>query len=206
LFNQQREKALFSPFPSYGALTRFHSCSVSCSRIHRENHPPDPEKPIENVADDATTRTPAKNTDDSGDPYRILVEHNADIKKLFKKWPNLKADLIQILGATLPPQDTGGDVIRSGLPFKLQNPGALSGKKQPTWTRDEGLRRATEALREARTNPGDKGDGVREYCELVWYLLSRPGGTKLASSAREAAREEEEARIKKLIEEEKSHD
>ncbi len=35
-----------------------------------------------------------------------------------------------------------------------------------------GLRRGREALRDARTDPGEDGDGVREYCELVLHLLS----------------------------------
>lgn len=46
-------------------------------------------------------------------------------------------------------------------------------KKHP-WTKAEGLRHGAEALRKARTDPSETGDGVREFCELVSYLLATP--------------------------------
>lgn len=35
-----------------------------------------------------------------------------------------------------------------------------------------GLRKGASALKKARTDPTDRGDGVREFCDAVLYLLS----------------------------------
>jgi hypothetical protein len=35
------------------------------------------------------------------------------------------------------------------------------------------LRKGAAALRKARTDPSETGDGVREFCELVLFLLSK---------------------------------
>jgi len=73
--------------------------------------------------------------------------------------------------------------------------------RQPQpWTKEVGLRRGAEALRRARTDPSDTGDGVREFCEVVRYLLNqrREGVEKV----REEVVAEETRVIERLLREE----
>jgi zinc finger HIT domain-containing protein 3 len=128
----------------------------------------------------APPRSPKRKREDD-DPYSILLEHRSEFRRLFKKHPMLVDELTRIDRATLPPQN--GDVIKGGLPFKLRDPSNF-GKKPRVWTREVGLRTGAAVLRKARTDPGDRGDAVREYCDLVLYLLSRPGGTKITNVVR----------------------
>ena len=66
-----------------------------------------------------------------------------------------------------------------------------------------GLRRAQQALRHARTDPGEDGDGVREYCELVVHLLSGAGRTDATELVRHEVVQEEVKAIERLINMEK---
>lgn len=103
---------------------------------------------------------------------------------------------------TLPPKDEQQQPQqRGGLPWTLaQAPGYES--KRPKWTHDTGLRRGKQALRKARTDPGEDGDAVREYCELVLHLLSRekedPG--HVTDLIRQQVTKEDVKLIEKLIE------
>ena len=75
-------------------------------------------------------------------------------------------------------------------------------RKEP-WSQNVGLRLGTAALRKARTDPGDVGDGVREYCDLVLYLLSKSGRDDATRVARQQAAAEEASTIQQLLVEEK---
>lgn len=143
------------------------------------------------------------------DPYKILLDHSADIQRLFKKHPDLKTALVDIQRATDPPAESQM-ARQSALPFGrstfVANGARGNDRQQPPWSRDEGLRNGAAALRAARTDPGDKGDGVREYCELVLYLLSKPAGSQLATAVRQEVLDEETKTISQLMEQEKELD
>ena len=64
-----------------------------------------------------------------------------------------------------------------------------------------GLRRGAEALRKARTDPSDTGDGVREFCDLVRLLLGRGKGDAERAVQEEVAAEEARV-IERLMREE----
>ncbi|TLD25022.1 hypothetical protein PspLS_05710 [Pyricularia sp. CBS 133598] len=151
-------------------------CSVPCSRIHKETHPPSslPPKPPPPVNRSAAAKTGRQH------PFSIL-DDSPELRNLFKKYPNLPSTLNQIHSATLPPKKEPG--TRGGFPWKLSDvdsrlldgtgrPGGGRKKNEP-WSQDVGLSRGRAALRKARMDPSDVGDGVREYCELVLYLLSK---------------------------------
>lgn len=118
--------------------------------------------------------------------------------QLFKRYPSLPTKLTNIHVATLPPEEEqpGG----GGLPWNLQQaPGYQH--KQPKWTHDLGLRRGKEALRKARTDPGEDGDAVREYCELVLHLLSKQESTGgVTDLVREQVMKQDVQLIEKLME------
>ncbi|KAK4101541.1 hypothetical protein N658DRAFT_496418 [Parathielavia hyrcaniae] len=143
------------------------SCSAACSKQHRENHAPDPPKPEPSSA----TSNPNQNTPTDDDPYSILLDHRDAFQRLFARYPSLAAELTRIQATTLPPAES------SGSGFNIPGLGAFSANtgrnRQVPWTKDVGLRRGADALRRARTDPNDTGDGVREFCELVRFLLSK---------------------------------
>lgn len=164
-----RRDALLTPRPT--------SCSVVCFRTHKENHPPDP--PESKLPSKPAAPTPVPNEKQArkrdAHPFSVL-DDGPELGRLFAKYPTLPTRLESIHAATLPPRDeqpaTTATQQRGGLPWTLaQAPGYQS--KKPKWTHDTGLRRGKEALRKARTDPGEEGDAVREYCELVLHLLSR---------------------------------
>lgn len=152
------------------------SCSVVCFRKHKENHPPDPVLPPETVAKEATDGH--NKTRKREHPFAVL-DDSPELQRLFKKYPSLPSKLTHIHKATLPPKDEQQQTPgRGGLPWNLnQAPGYQS--KKPRWSHDTGLKRGKEALRKARTDPGEDGDAVREYCELVLYLLSKQKDTEV---------------------------
>ncbi|KAK4122727.1 hypothetical protein N657DRAFT_691210 [Parathielavia appendiculata] len=142
-------------------------CSVACSKQHKENHPPDPPKSDQTFA----ALNTAQNTPADDDPYSILLDHRNAFQRLFARYPSLAAELTRIQATTLPPAETPGSAFNiPGLGPFTANTGR---NRQEPWTKDVGLRRGAEALRKARMDPSDTGDGVREFCELVRFLLSK---------------------------------
>ncbi|KAK0612881.1 hypothetical protein B0T17DRAFT_499167 [Bombardia bombarda] len=142
-------------------------CSVACSKIHQENHPPT--EPSAQTKQQQQQQQPAPEpTASDNDPYSVLLDHHAEFNRLFTKYPNLQTELLRIEDVTLPPSE--GSPFGGGSGLQLNIPG-----RQPprVWSRDMGLRKGVAALRKARTDPGDKGDGLREFCELVLYLLDK---------------------------------
>ncbi len=160
-------------------------CSIACNRVHKENHFLDPPPP------ESETKPPPASTTTNNDPYSVLLDHHKEFTRLFQKYPNLESELLRIQQTTLPPSENpdgsgSGGGSSNGIPLKTGNQrfGGSGGKKTHTWSREAGLRRGAAALRKARTDPGDRGDGVREFCDLVLYLLSaRSNGQQLNGSA-----------------------
>jgi len=184
-----------SPREPEALLSDIPSCSVACSKAHRENHPPEEErKPPVPVAPDAPL--PDKK---STHPFSVL-DDSKELQRLFARYPMLKAKLERIHDTTLPGEED--DVQKGGLPRKPQ-PSQTHGRKPAVWTPEVGLRRAQQALRRARTDPGEDGDGVREYCELVVHLLSRAGRTDATEMVRHEVVQEEVKAIEWLMNTEK---
>ncbi|KAH8899629.1 hypothetical protein GQ53DRAFT_318969 [Thozetella sp. PMI_491] len=168
-------------------------CSVACNRIHKENHPPVPER----TALPTSTPKPKRKWEDD-DPYGVLLEHLDEFQRLFRKYPNLENELNQIGKATLPPPN-------GHLPPRHKNQHGFHKKNRP-WTKEDGLRKGAAALRKARTDPSEKGDAVREYCELVLHLLSKPGDSKATRLVREAVVAGDTKAIEQLMQDEKDKD
>jgi len=187
------------------------SCSVACNRIHKENHPPPSE------TNTKPTQPPAPTAQANTDPYRVLLDNQSEFARLFKKYPFLQTELSRIQQTTLPPDtDTNSRGSVNGFPQPVKQP---YGKKQHTWSREAGLRQGAAALRQARTDPTDRGDGIREFCDLILYLLNAsktsggeaggPGGPKmkdLTEVVREEVAAEEANIIERLLQEETSDD
>ncbi|KAG8160415.1 hypothetical protein KVR01_009951 [Diaporthe batatas] len=175
-------------------------CGIfACFRPHKENHPPveaqpaqPPPKPTEPGTNDDSRPNKRK-----AHPFNIL-DDSPELAQLFKRYPSLPTKLTNIHVATLPPEDEQPG--RGGLPWNLQQAPGYQHKK-PRWTHDLGLRRGKEALRKARTDPGEDGDAVREYCELVLHLLSKQEATGgVTDLVREQVMKQDVQLIEKLME------
>ncbi len=175
------------------------SCSVACNRIHKENHPP----PSEMERGDPAPSQPQKRQREEDDPYRVLLDHQPEFERLFKKHPGLVDELNRIDKATFPPSH--GDGGKGNMPFKHKHMRGNAHRQRP-WTQEDGLRRGAAVLRKARTDPGDRGDAVREYCELVLYLLSKPGGNKMNNVVREEVNAGDARVIEELMQVEGEND
>ncbi|KAJ4153887.1 hypothetical protein LMH87_010354 [Akanthomyces muscarius] len=183
-------------------------CSVACSKVHRENHPPDPEpKPSEpsQAAAPPTTETPtaaaaaAANANDRSNPFRALDSASDKLQMLFTKYPDLPAQLADIHAATQPPSDEATQ--NSSIPASLLK--GLPSKKD-AWNHDVGIKNGKEALRKARRADGVAGEAVREYCELIAYLMNgQAGGAEAAALLQKEAAMQDSELIERLLEEEK---
>ncbi|KAK3490736.1 uncharacterized protein B0T23DRAFT_168557 [Neurospora hispaniola] len=211
-------------------------CSVACNKSHKVNHPPPSEvqpKPSTNTQQQQQQQQPQPI---DTDPLAFLLPHAHHITRLLSKYPHLESRLNHILSQTLPPvnnpnglpvdPNTGFATTASGLPVRVNVPGyaSSSGKSyfkkdtQP-WSREVGLRRGAAALRSARTDPSETGDGIRELCETVLWLLNgqergelaRPSGNSngvgtsrrdVTQLVREKVVKEEQEVVKRLLEEE----
>lgn len=153
------------------------SCSVDCFRTHKVNHPPDPPKP--SLPPKPAAPEVKKTRKRNAHPFAVL-DDAPELGQLFKKYPTLPSKLTRIHAATLPPKDElPQQPGRGGLPWTLAQAPGYQQSKKPKWTHDTGLRRGKEALRKARTDPGEDGDAVREYCELILHLLSKEDSAKV---------------------------
>ncbi|OHW92065.1 hit zinc finger [Colletotrichum incanum] len=145
-------------------------CSVPCNKIHRENHPPDPEpsataKPP-NAGDPALEPPPSdapKPPRDPKNPFSVLDDSD-QLRYLFRRYPGLQRRLLDIIAATEPPpemQSTGSSLNDM---MKARAMAAANPKKEQ-WTHDVGIRNGREALRKARNAAGEDGEGANAAAE-----------------------------------------
>lgn len=170
-------------------------CSVACSRTHRDNHPPtDDDKPAASsgAGNASVTPTPAPTSNENRHPFSVL-DDSAELRRLFAKYPRLTRRLRQICEATQPPSQPSAaparEEARKRFPWDVAAAQGGNGSPRPDqpWTTEIGLRQGRKALCRARVDPSEDGDGVREYCELVLYLLSgQTGSTGAAGNASSA--------------------
>ncbi|KAK3947811.1 hypothetical protein QBC32DRAFT_75151 [Pseudoneurospora amorphoporcata] len=204
-------------------------CSVACNKSHKENHPPVSEPTPAQKQPPTQQSQPAKDDD----PLAFLLPHAHHITRLLNKYPHLESRLNHILAQTLPPSNnpqglavdpnTGFATTASGLPVRVQVPGYASSsgssymkKDTQPWSKEVGLRRGAAALKRARTDPTETGDGVRELCDTVLWLLKSQergelpapgiqngGGVRdVTQLVREEVVKEEQEVVKRMLEDE----
>ncbi|KAF4455982.1 Zinc finger HIT domain-containing protein 3 [Fusarium austroafricanum] len=170
-------------------------CSVACNKIHRENHPPDPEPPTPQPEPSQTRQPSQPQSCDPSNPFHAL-EGSDKLRLLFQKYPSLPEQLLKIDAATLPPSET-----KSAIPASL-----LKGlpPKQEAWNHDIGMQNGKEALRKARRADGEQGDAIREYSELILHLLNTENANADADSIlRQQIAQEDTKLIERLMAQEK---
>ncbi|KAM0204233.1 hypothetical protein ACHAPA_009332 [Fusarium lateritium] len=171
-------------------------CSVACNKIHRENHPPDPEPAQTSQPEPSQSQLPSRPPPaDPSNPFSAL-ERSEKLRLLFRKYPNLPEQLRKIDAATLPPPET-----KSSIPASL-----LKGlpPKQEAWNHDIGLQNGKEALRKARRAHGEQGDAIREYSELILHLMNAENAsTDVDNTLRQQLAQEDTKLIERLMAQEK---
>ncbi|KAF9870159.1 hit finger domain protein [Colletotrichum karsti] len=177
-------------------------CSVPCNKIHRENHPPDPEPaprtPAAAEPPEANVKAKAR---DPNNPFSVLDDSD-QLRYLFKRYPNLRSRLLDILAATEPPPELQGTGSSLNDMMKAKAMAAANPKKEQ-WTHDVGIRKGKEALRKARNAAGEEGEGVREYIELINHLVSKDEDAAAEEAIRKSAAERDTELIRRLMAEDR---
>lgn len=93
-----------------------------------------------------------------------MLDTSDDLRRLFRKYPNLAEQLLTIFAATQPPEEATDKRIPASLMQGVA--------KKETWNHDIGINNGKEALRKARDLKGEAGEAVREYSELVLHLMN----------------------------------
>ncbi|PHH72184.1 hypothetical protein CDD82_6133 [Ophiocordyceps australis] len=169
-------------------------CSVACNKTHQENHPPDskpepnpPPKPACDLISNTTRRD---------NPFQVL-DRSEKLSWLFRKYPNLPQQLLDIHAASQPPPHD---------PTK-QMPGSFKNgpSSRPQWTRDKGIQRGKAALRRARNRPGQEGEAIREYCTLISMLLNDDKEEDSRLLLQQQVKQDDAQLIRQLMQEEQPH-
>ncbi|KAH0427054.1 hit finger domain protein [Colletotrichum camelliae] len=167
-------------------------------KIHRENHPPDPE-PVPKPPVETPKPPGATKALDPKNPFSVLDDSD-QLRYLFKRYPSLKSRLLGILAATEPPPELQGTGNSLNDTMKARALAAANPKKEQ-WSHDVGIRNGKEALRKARTAAGEDGEGVREYIELINHLIRKGEDAGAEEAIRKSAAEKDTDLIRKLLEE-----
>ncbi|KAK7978346.1 hypothetical protein PG988_005836 [Apiospora saccharicola] len=164
-----------------------YTCSLPCSKAHREIHDKEPQPAAASSSGQATAAAEENEPEGGQSP----------LTKLFKKYPNLPHQLRAIADSTDPPKDESGNRLNF-------NPR----RKKEVWTKEIGLQNGMNALRKGLSSPrGADSEGLREYCELFKHQLAEKaeqGEDPDAELRRRAAQHDAEV-IRKLMEEDEKH-
>ncbi|OAQ74307.1 zinc finger domain-containing protein [Pochonia chlamydosporia 170] len=172
-------------------------CSVACNKIHKENHPPDPEpKSVEKpVVSEAASNGTGDATSNPSNPFHAL-EKSEQLQRLFRKYPCLQQKLLDIYAATQPPREDPEKRIPASLMQGVP--------KKDSWNHDIGIKKGKEALRRARRADGEAGEAIREYSELVLHLINTQDGKgEVATLLQQQAAQEDTKLIEQLLAQER---
>ncbi len=135
---------------------------------------------------------------DPKNPFRALDSSSDALDKLFARYPELPQQLLDIHAATQPPTEAGSET--KGIPASL-----LKGiPKKDNWNHDIGIKNGKEALRKARRAEGDRGEAIREYCELIAHLMNDDkAGSNMTSLLQQQTAAQDTELIESLLAKEK---
>ncbi|KAI1294035.1 hypothetical protein F5Y03DRAFT_326412 [Xylaria venustula] len=165
-----------------------YTCSLACSREHRDTHPAVEEKaetPRGNGLDEVVQ--PAISNQQRPEKLSDIAD-SPEYKTLLQRYPDLEQYLWNIATATDPPKPA-----RNGnIPRKANQP----------WTQEVGMSNAVHMVQSIKASPGDVRDALREFSDLVSIFKTRMQ-TQDDQMRRRRAEEDAEI-IGKLLREEKS--
>ncbi|KAH8167007.1 hypothetical protein CIB48_g1246 [Xylaria polymorpha] len=128
------------------------TCSLPCSREHRDNHPAVEERPKPPNNTDLAASQPVPL--DQKQPAKLSdLADTTEYKTLLQRYPDLEKYLWSIATATDPPKPNQG----GRMPRKAHQP----------WTKEEGMTNAVQLVQSIKASPGDVRDAIREFSDLV---------------------------------------
>ncbi|TFA99201.1 hypothetical protein CCMA1212_008949 [Trichoderma ghanense] len=183
-------------------------CSVPCSKAHQQNHPPDAPKeepkPTTQSSSEpaaASVNVPPQAAIDPTNPFGVLATSDK-LQLLFKKYPNLPNQLLEIHAATQPPSD-GPDAAARAIPASLRE-GFPVNTGRNAWNHDIGIKNGKAALRRARKADGEDGEAIREYTELIVHIMNETEDkNSTAAYVQRQVAEQDTALIERLLAEER---
>lgn len=152
-------------------------CSVPCSKTHQQNHPPDApkqEKPADQTPNAPPPPPAAAAPIDPSNPFSALATSDK-LQLLFKKYPNLPNQLLEIHDATQPPPESP-DAASKAIPASLMKglpANSYHNGVKGQWNHDIGIKNGKAALRRARKASGEDGEAIREYTELILHIMNQ---------------------------------
>ncbi|KAJ2987703.1 hypothetical protein NUW58_g4358 [Xylaria curta] len=135
------------------------TCSLPCSREHRDNHPAIEEKPKPQKDTDIAAPTQSIPLDQQNPSKLSDIADTTEYKSLLQRYPNLETYLWRIATATDPPKSNQGD--------------KMSRKANQPWTKEDGMTNAVQLVQSIKASPGDFRDALREFSDLVGIFKSR---------------------------------
>ncbi|KAI1428846.1 hypothetical protein F5Y12DRAFT_730267 [Xylaria sp. FL1777] len=166
-----------------------HTCSLACSREHRDNHPAVEEKPTPPKSSDLDAVAQLAPSDQQRPEKLSDIADSPEYKALLQRYPDLEQYLWNIATATDPPKPGHGGNIP---PRKANRP----------WTKEVGMTNAVHLVQSIKASPGDVRDALREFSDLVSIFKTRIQAQD--DQARKMRAEEDAEIISKLLRDEKS--
>ncbi|KAI1117546.1 hypothetical protein F5Y14DRAFT_403028 [Nemania sp. NC0429] len=164
------------------------TCSLDCSREHRDNHPVVEEKPKPPKGIDVAVSAQPVASDEQRPTRLSDIVDSAEYKTLLQRYPDLEKYLWSIATATDPP--------------KASHVGNTSRKANQPWTHEAGMSNGVQLIQSIKSSPGDVRDAIREFSDLVSIFKTR---IQVRDDQIRKQRAEEDAQIiSSLLREEKS--
>ncbi|KAI0860310.1 hypothetical protein F4860DRAFT_515107 [Xylaria cubensis] len=135
------------------------TCSLPCSREHRDNHPAVEEKPKPPTSTDLAVEAQQVSPNQKLPSKLSDIVDTTEYKTLLQRYPDLEKYLWSIATATDPPQPGQ----RSRMPRKANQ----------SWTKEEGMTNAVQLVQSIKASPGDVRDAIREFSDLVSIFKAR---------------------------------
>ncbi|KAI3327875.1 hypothetical protein HD806DRAFT_531210 [Xylariaceae sp. AK1471] len=164
-----------------------YTCSVACSREHRDNHPVIEEEPKSPANNNLALAVQAVSLDQQHPIALADIADTLEYKTLLQRYPDLEKQLWEIAAATDPPKPT-----QSGM---------MSRKANQPWTQEIGMTQAVQLVQSIKTSPGDVRDALREFSDLVSIFKKR---MQEDDQARKERAKHDAQIISSLLREEKS--
>ncbi|KAI1124091.1 hypothetical protein F5Y10DRAFT_269421 [Nemania abortiva] len=169
-------------------LCEKYTCSLTCSREHRDNHPAVEEKPKPPKSTDVAVDVHPASSDQQCPSKLSDIADTPEYKSLLQRYPDLEKYLWSIATATDPPKPGQG----GNTPRKANQP----------WTQEVGMSNGVQLVQSIKASPGDVRDALREFSDLVSIFKTRIQAKDEEIRKRRA--EEDAQIIKTLLREEKS--
>jgi len=128
-------------------------------------------------------------------PFAALDDSLELFKELFRQYPRLSQQLLEIESASQRPATEEEAVAQLDLINQYSFEKGKGGVKVRPWDQNRGNDSGVQALRNARRVYGKDGEGVRQYGELILQILNRANTVDDAVETIEQERRDEDARV-----------